>query len=58
MQALRNNIEKVKQALSTPNNTILAGVIAVRYPDETPQPRPRKPLSEKVCLNRYGKSCM
>jgi nitroreductase len=57
IQALRN-IEEVKQALSIPNNAIPVAIIAVGYPDETPQPRPRKPLSEIVYLNKYGKSYM
>jgi Nitroreductase len=53
IQALRN-IEEIKQALLIPNNAIPVAIIAVGYPDETPQHRPRKPLSEIVYLNKYG----
>ncbi|MEM3913182.1 MAG: nitroreductase family protein [Desulfurococcaceae archaeon] len=57
IQALRN-IEEIKQILSIPNNAIPVAIIAVGYPDEVPQPRPRRSLNEIVYVNRYGNSVL
>jgi len=53
IQTLRN-IEEIKKILSLPENAIPVAIIALGYPDDTPTPRPRKPLEEIVCLNKYG----
>lgn len=53
IQALRN-IDEIKQILYIPDNAIPVAIIAVGYPEESPQPRPRKPVDEIVYLNKYG----
>lgn len=53
IQALRN-IEEVRRILNIPNSAIPVAIIAIGYPDESPPPRPRKPLGELVYLNKYG----
>jgi len=53
IQALRN-VEELRVLLNIPNNAIPVAVIAIGYPDEKPEPRPRRPISEVVFLNKYG----
>jgi nitroreductase len=53
IQALRN-VEELRVLLNIPNNAIPVAVIAIGYPDEKPEPRPRRPMSEVVFLNKYG----
>lgn len=57
IQALRN-IEEIKQILSIPSSAIPVAIIAVGIPDETPQPRPRRSLSEIVYVNKYGNNVL
>jgi nitroreductase len=53
IQALRN-VEELRELLGIPNNAIPVAVIAIGYPDEKPEPRPRRPIDEVVFLNKYG----
>jgi nitroreductase len=53
IQALRN-IEELRTLLNIPNNAIPVAVIAIGYPDEKPEPRSRRPMSEVVFINKYG----
>jgi len=54
INALRN-IEKVRQILGIPPNYVPITIIALGYPDESPEPRPRKSLGEIAFLNAYGR---
>ncbi|MEM3926640.1 MAG: nitroreductase family protein [Desulfurococcaceae archaeon] len=53
IQALRN-IDEIRKILNIPSNAIPVAIVAIGYPDETPLPKPRKPLEEIVYLNKYG----
>mgnify|MGYP001772545603 CR=1 FL=1 len=53
IQTLRN-IEEIQEILGLPSNYIPIAILAIGYPDEHPQPKPRKPLAEITFLNRYG----
>jgi len=55
IQAVRDN-ERIKEILGLPENFFVVSLVAVGYPDETPQPKPRKPLEEIVFHNKYGTS--
>ena len=46
--------EEIKGALGIPPDLVLVGALALGYPDETPNTRPRKPLEEIIHHNRYG----
>jgi len=53
IQTLRN-IEEIRSILGIPENVIPVAIIALGYPDESPSPKPRKPLEELVFMNKYG----
>ena len=46
--------EKVKELLHIPMNKYLLTVIPIGYPEEVPEPPPRKPLEEIVHVQKYG----
>lgn len=45
---------KVKKALGVPDNIRVVATTPLGYPDQQPDPRPRKSLSEIVSYNRYS----
>ena len=53
IQTLRN-IGNVQEILGLPENLVPIAIIAIGWPAERPEPRPRKSLSEIAFLNRYG----
>jgi len=53
VQALRN-IEEIQKILNIPSNKVPIAIIAVGWPAEKPEPRPRKPLNELVHENTYS----
>lgn len=53
IQALRN-IDEIRAILDIPERAIPVAIIAVGYPDESPPPKPRKPIDEIVFVNKYG----
>ncbi len=53
IQTLRD-IEKIQEILGLPNEKIPVAIIALGYPDESPKPKPRRPLEELVHYNKYG----
>lgn len=53
IQTLRN-IGEIRSILGIPENVIPVAIIALGYPDESPSPKPRKPLEEVVFMNKYG----
>ncbi|MEM0199519.1 MAG: nitroreductase family protein [Desulfurococcaceae archaeon] len=53
IQTMRN-IENIREVLGMPSSTVPIAIVAVGYPDEAPEPPPRKPLESVVYLNRYG----
>ncbi|MEM1873774.1 MAG: nitroreductase family protein [Acidilobaceae archaeon] len=55
IQTLRD-IDKLRELLSLPLEYIPVALIAVGYPDEQPQAKPRKPLEEIVFFNKFGES--
>lgn len=46
--------EKVKEILGIPEDVRVVSITPLGYPDETPSPRPRKPLEEIVCYDKYN----
>ena len=42
-----------KKALGVPDNIRVVASTPLGYPDESPAPRPRKPLEELRCSNKY-----
>ncbi|MEM4718059.1 MAG: nitroreductase family protein, partial [Desulfurococcaceae archaeon] len=53
IQALRN-IDEIKHILDIPNNAMPVAIVAVGFPDESPAPRPRRPVEDITFLNKYG----
>jgi nitroreductase len=53
IQALANT-EEIQKLVGLPENYVPVAIVALGYPAEKPQPRPRKPLEEIVYLNRFG----
>jgi nitroreductase len=47
------NEDAAKKALGVPENIRVVASTPLGYPDESPGPRPRKPLEETMCLNKY-----
>jgi len=45
--------EKIKEILSIPENVKVVALLTVGYPDETPEPKPRKSLDEIIYYNYY-----
>ncbi|MBS7639549.1 MAG: nitroreductase family protein [Candidatus Bathyarchaeia archaeon] len=48
--------DKVKKVLKIPENLSVIILLTVGFPDEKPQPRPRKPREEIFFLDEYGKA--
>jgi len=46
---------KVKQLLKVPENLKVVILLTIGYPDEKPEPRPRKPREEIFFLNEFGR---
>ena len=44
----------IKKALNLPDSCMLLALLCIGYPDESPEPRPRKPLAEIAFRERYG----
>lgn len=42
-----------KKALGVPDNIRVVASTPLGYPDENPNPRPRKPIDEVRCFNKY-----
>lgn len=55
IQSLRN-ISEIQKIVKLPENYIPVAIIALGYPDESPGPRPRKALSEVMCIEEFCKS--
>jgi len=53
IQALRNT-DEIRELLKIPEGRVPVAIIAVGWPDESPEPRPRRELKEITHLNRYG----
>jgi nitroreductase len=47
------NEHKVKEILSVPDGVRASVAMVLGYPDESPDPRPRKSLEEIVCYDKY-----
>lgn len=45
--------DTVKKVLGVPEDIRVVASTPLGYPDESPDPRPRKPLEEVMCFNRY-----
>jgi len=45
--------EKVKQILNIPDEIRVPAMFTLGYADESPSPRPRKPLEDIICKERY-----
>ncbi len=57
IQALRN-VSEIQELLKIPKEKIPVAILAMGWPDEKPEPRPRKPLKEIVYENLYGRKIM
>jgi len=53
LQTLRN-VEDIQKLLDLPENYVPIAIVALGYPAEKPQPRPRRPLEEIAYLNKFG----
>ena len=49
------NVDKAGQFFHLPGQKKIEHLIAVGYPDETPDPRPRQPFEKMVSYNEYQK---
>lgn len=49
-----DDCNEIKKALNLPDTCMLMAILCIGYPDESPGPRPRKPLSEIAFRERYG----
>ena len=45
---------EVKKMFNIPEHKVLIGALAVGYPDEKPEKRPRRPIEEIVYIEEYG----
>ncbi|NPA98797.1 MAG: nitroreductase family protein [Crenarchaeota archaeon] len=52
IQTMRN-IDDIRKLLDMPDHIVPASILAIGYPDEKPEPRPRIPLDEILCVNKY-----
>lgn len=55
IQTLRN-IEDIQGILKLPKHIVPVAILAVGWPAEKPVAKPRKPLSELVCMDIYCKA--
>jgi len=49
------NKKKVASIMGLPEHIEVIGLLAVGFPDESPKPRPRKPLEEIVHYEQFGR---
>lgn len=49
IQTVRDN-DRIREILKLPENYFVVSLLAVGYPDESPAPRPRKPLNEIITM--------
>ncbi len=52
IQTMRN-IGDIRKILGMPEHVVPASILAIGYPDEKPEPRPRIPLEKIMCMNKY-----
>ncbi len=52
IQTMRN-IDDIRKILGMPEHITPASILAIGYPDEKPEPRPRIPLEKIICINKY-----
>jgi len=57
IQTLRN-VNEIKEILKIPEGKIPIAILALGWPDEKPEPKPRKRLEEIVYMNTYGNSLL
>lgn len=48
------DLRRVKELLHVPNQVHVPYILPIGYPDESPNPRPRKPIPEIAYYNIYG----
>ncbi len=53
IQTLRN-VDEIKEILKIPEGKIPIAILALGWPDEKPEPKPRKRLEEIVYMSTYG----
>jgi len=44
----------IQEIVGAPKHKVPIAIVAIGYPDESPKPRPRKPVDDIVHINRYG----
>jgi len=44
----------VQEIVRAPKHKIPIAIVAIGWPDESPKPRPRKPVEDIVHINKYG----
>ncbi len=54
IQTLRN-IEEVRNVVNAPQNLVPVAILAVGYPAEKPEPKPRKSVEEITFFEEYGR---
>jgi len=54
IQTLRN-IEQIQEILKLPQHIIPIAILAIGWPAEKPIAKPRKPLTDLICINTYCK---
>jgi len=47
-------VDEARKIVGLPENYVPIALLALGYPDEKPEPKPRKPLDEILFLNKYG----
>jgi nitroreductase len=47
--------ERVKQTLQIPNKWTVVALISFGYPSEQPKPRTKKPITQLVSFNKFGR---
>ncbi len=52
IQTMRN-IDDIRKILGMPGHIVPASILAIGYPDEEPEPRPRIQLEKIICINKY-----
>jgi len=53
IQTLRN-VDEIRRLVDLPEDYVPVALLAVGYPDEKPEPKPRKLLNEITFLDRFG----
>ncbi len=47
------HVEEIRRILGAPKDTVPVGIFPIGYPAESPRPRPRKPVEEITCIDKY-----